>query len=1764
MTLPAGANTAPGCDISSLTASPCSSLSGHTAVAGVPRRCVIRSRREARRCPLPCRGACMAKREHLSMRKPAPAWLIDIVPNAAHQYWAHQLAVALDLEVDGQGASTGFELASFALGRHGAALGIKELIDAALVPAAMAAAARASITYPLLGKPGDLPPDSTTLVLERLNTRLRNCDAKFPGATAVFSILLRNAIRGEHHIGRATVQRMASMAGACLPDGKPADRERWRALAQLQPLDLRSLEQFINLHGEGEPVTLARTLHKALGNVEPPPLPLGTADKAGSVNGGTTPLPFAPGTARGEPAKKTVVLTGPSWAALHTAASYAGMAETFNLELDHARIDVSEQSLIGAACRQALRGPDDGALIDSALLQSFAEVLNCDHDNSLELALTQELGDDTWYCAELHCILQDRRTRRGLSSDPSRREWEPVYVYPEVVDRIELLLKRWPDAKRLRQVMPHRGQDELVQTTAAWVKSLTDPAHPATPGRAVHSACLAYRQAGATDTETAAIARAPAAASSSSGNYYAPAPHRHHQLACAAFDLLGRECPPPIARSPLLAPRDVPDDDDFRTEWGMLREWVRTRFEALDSADITGVATLTTVAMAACRKAYELLSAARDQVRQHPRVVDVKSSDDWHFDSDKDTEINSDRLLAITAELQELIRVALLLRQKARDRLRALGIADGAMPAALVTLTPHTPLFCQLRALPTKNGVRLVVGVLKDTHMKDLRQCWTGPLNMGRRYWVGQAAEFGKWLDEQALTGHARGLTHMGSHCLSVSNARLLDSAKHLVTVTLQRLALPAFGEGIAGTPEPIIVPIDMRSVDRRHDRGTRTTDTPQHCAEWRTPGFITVIDRLRPFVGKDCGLSGAARALLALIVAQGLHHSADVREAWRSLREQWRKQGSVWIDWIRDSGQPIEMPLLAPVRLAADEVNDTKNWPSLAEAEAELRCWLVARNAKDPLRPVFWPNKENSTITALCWLMAHWVRVHVAAFMSLAYNPDLMAATLDRRSLDLLQHREAPGRALKLRSLGSRLARAHPEALGKESLLWIQTEVGLVAKSERRLGERQKRAKKVQQALSNSVSAAAPGTPPERVDETAEQRAERWARGADEIDKGLLKAAPRSLMSAKAQMVLVYLDLEVVLTRARHKDAIAPGTWYDYLSAVRDQLENKWPISADPTQIKGRRWSKISRKILARLPADTDTTHHARGKAWRRMLAVLSSHPAYAAAADALKDSGTPSAPSKYIASAASALWPRRCVPAIQDGIDKLLGNEPLAEPQAQVLLSLLLDAGPRRSQACGIQLVDLAQDGRWFERFPSGHNRKKTDLSIGRSLLKPATAADMLALRTLMQSLHPKPEYFFVPDARDDSLTYAQTLLDAIQDIARNKIGSEWVVIHGARGSAAMELLAPGWEGHIEKLAQASFPLADALEIVTALEGEGPDHMAQVLCSLAHASHKTFTRRYGTCWPLWYAASMRALLADIELDAGLIRKMPHLSDDTQRRQALWRRRQAQRNSPDGIPSDDWDWPFSHHFPKRTPGRKPKPAQAAPTRSLIAPVGNGAPPAVRPAELPSFNSLLNYLLRRHLGLTSVAAAKDVEIGMDVAVWLDLCEGAPPTKTPGEVIEQPAVEGNEGKFVSAKKPTNALTFGLNQLKSPDVQALIAALATASPWWWPLATLLKDSANAPPVTKGLLVRLRDLLPSSLAVDVTLSTEYFDDALAESIKDLDRVHVEVSSNVERWRPRVRVMPDALNAVGEVNDQAAAMLTRLSTLTLAICPLLTEYMS
>jgi integrase len=1686
-------------------------------------------------------------RPHLSLSKPEPEWLIEIVPTAAQRHWAHRLVVALDLEVDGQGASAGLELSAFALEALGAALSSKRLLDAAKLSSAMAAKARASIAFPLLGKSGELHPHSTTRILDLLNTRVRIDNNKTQGAAIAFGLLLRDAIRGGRHMGRAHVQRVSSMAGACLSVVVDADDlKAWRDLAALQPFDPRALEEFIKGHRDTQQEDLARALRAVQSNVAPFVMPPAAEAEVVVDRPQQRPVPPAPPGGPAEARREPEVASSPSWKALHAAASHAGMAETFNLELAHDRIDVSELSKIGAACCKALRGDATDQLIDSALLQSMAEILNADHGCALDLALAPELDDDTWYCFELRCVMQDRRARRGLSTDAGRREWEAVYVYPEVCDRMEQLLQQTPDAKRLRGLMPHREQAELVQATAAWVKSLTDQAHPATPGRAVHSTCLAYQKAGATDVEISAMTRAPAAASASVGNYYAPSLHRHHRLASAASALLGREQPPPIPQSPLLSPRDVPDDDELRAEWLMLRQLVLSVFGSLETADIAEVAVLFTRGMAACRKAYELLVAARDQVRQHPRWRDAALSADWIFESDKDTEINSDRLQCRTAELNDLVRVALLLRQKARDRLRRLGVPDVDLPPSMVKVTPDTPLFCRLRAIPTARGTRLVVGVLKDEQMSELNQRWRGPQNMGRRYWVGQMAECQRWLEEQALTGHGRGLRHLGSHCLSAPVMKSLQSARQLVRDTLARLALPPFGDSITGTPEPVVVPVDLSCVDRRRDRETRPTDMPQHYTESRTPGFLTVVGRLRPCVGQDRGLSSAARALLALIVAQGLCDSTDVREAWRSLREQWRKKGSVWIDWVRGSGQPIEMPLLAPVRLAADEV---EKWPTLPEAEAELRAWLVATNDDHPLQPVLWPVKPGATIAALCWLMSHWVRVHVAALLSLAYRPDFMAATLDRHSLDLLQRRERPHKQLNLRAFRSRLNGVRPDAIDGRSLLWIQTAVGDVATSNERLGERQKRARKVKEALTASVSVRVDEAPVDGSGETTEQRQERWAREATKLEDTLLKSAPRTHLRPVAQMLLIYLDLEVALTRARDKDAISPGTYYDYLSAVRAQLEQHWPAHAEPTQILGRTWRKITRRVLKRLAGESDTTHAARCKAWRRILNVLVSHPAYEAASSALDESGAPSKRAKYIPSAASALWPRRLLPAIQMGIAEHLRGEPLAPVQARALCSLLLEAGPRRSEACGVRARDLSKDGTWYQRFPSGHDNKKTRLAVGRSRLGSPLDARMRELRALVRGLHPTPAYLFGESASDDSLTYPQTLVDLIVDVARDKIGSELVVAHGARGSAAMHLLVPGWEARIEALAEGPFKLADALAIVAALEGIGPDHLAHMLCSIGHASHRTFVRRYFTCWPLLYAACMRASLSDIELKPELIRKMPHLKDDKERARALLRRRSAKCAVPKGTPSDDWEWAISHHYPPRKPGPKPRPLRVTRLDQEVPP-GAGGADAVRPVDMPAFGLLLDYQVRRHLGFVTVQAAKDATLGIEVARWLDQ-----------SACGAPAPSSHEPDESASAKPTNARTFLLNQINSPHGRGLIAALAAASPLWKELAGLLQDSANAPPVTRELIVALRDLLPPALSVHVAISEERCPAPLAQSLDGLVRVRMDFSPNVERARPRVRVMPTQLDKHGDVMHGHAAVLTHFASVALAICPVLVQ---
>jgi len=218
----------------------------------------------------------------------------------------------------------------------------------------------------------------------------------------------------------------------------------------------------------------------------------------------------------------------PSQAAQKAAASHAGMAECFGLPLDHDRNEFTQQTTIAKACSAALRRKTHSDESYLALLQTLAWRLNSGHKKTLGLALQPDEGDGIWYCPELRHVLRDRRGRRKLTNLEAPPEWELLFIPPEASDFIAELLFEVPSARRLHELIPREVLAGLVPRTQAWVKRHADPAHPATPGRAVHSAGLAYLHMGATDVQASERSLSPALAAESAHNYYAPTVEEQH------------------------------------------------------------------------------------------------------------------------------------------------------------------------------------------------------------------------------------------------------------------------------------------------------------------------------------------------------------------------------------------------------------------------------------------------------------------------------------------------------------------------------------------------------------------------------------------------------------------------------------------------------------------------------------------------------------------------------------------------------------------------------------------------------------------------------------------------------------------------------------------------------------------------------------------------------------------------------------------------------------------------------------------------------------------------------------------------------------------------------------------------------------------------------------------------------------------------------------------------------------------------------------
>lgn len=1717
MTLPIGASVAPRCEDSSNSPSPTQAASQPSLSAPLAAK---RGKQTASKKKPPERPPA------LSLLGPEPKWLVEVVLDADIRSWIRSLGVAIGLDNKGTAMGPAFGALAAAFRAHAKAVNWDALKLTANLVAEAAKRAAATTRYAELALPPSAPTDPIAYALCRAAPKAQRLAHESLAAQVGQSIAILDAVRSSSTVAEKAVQRCATMARACRASSDLQTGEQWQALAELCAFQPTDLQRFLGDQPKSEPYELARQLLDAQDpNKKRLTFPASVEAKvrgSSSPNDGRSELPqqqgapqakASPSAAKEERGDAPI----PSVRGLKAAAAYAGMAEQFGVRLVLNRLPPARLSPVTRGCHQALRGTD-WALADQALLLTMSVVVSHDFDATLNLAFGPGNGIDLWYSLKDRCVYFDRHALRGKPSKSGLANWGTLYVPPEAADRIENLAAACGTVNALRDLFSPAQLATLCSATEAWAKSFTDKAHGGWSARVAHSLGLVFLEAGASDLEAAIFTLNLSLTSQSAPSYYEPSPERQYELVLKVFQDLGYEAPEPAPAVRDASDPNVPTDDDVRQEWTSIQDAARSALHALPHADAHGVLAATNRAMAGLRRGFELLTGARDQRRENPRYRDVMTSLEWFYLHDKKTRPRSDRLLPMTAELADLVRTARLVRQLAVERLLALGVQPKHLAPQLIKPDGGSMVFVHLQSMARKDGLHVSARRLEDGDMTLLKQLWKGRANMGRRFWVHEASRSPEWLAERVVTGHGRGLNFAGSGCLAFPVHELLLGARRLFCSALARLALPRLSTHITADPAPIALTVDLRRYERRAQAGSVASDTPSHCCDDRTLADLEIVTAVRPFLGKTSTLSAGGRSLLGLIAADGLHHSCDLEPAWKCLQSVAKSTGTVWLKWIRPSGQPMSMPLQPPTRLAADEVT---TWPSFAEAQAELAQWLHTLELPAHIKAVLWPKSPGATLTALCAQMSRWVRLHVPPLLVEAYQPDCLAATLTWESLDQLLAPALTTAGHFDKSFSQRRAQIKRWTDRSTELARIRYELGQVVNSTANIGEHKARVKAVLAKLEAS----------DLPDDIKLQQAQ-----AQVIEDAVLPFFVPSALSGAASMLLHWIKLECERTYRRGKEPLDPGTIYQYITRVLDELHNFWPRDLDATTVSASRWRKITKQVLRRVEGESDTAWDNRRIAWQRILKTLSASPLYAAAASALGDARAGDLAHVYVPSAASTLVTQRHIALLNAKVDAAFSDEPLAWPQARAMLSLLSDPGLRKSEAGVPRTSNLAADGSFLFKAGNGFDRRKTPRSAGPTPLSARTGSQLLDLKAALLSLTPPRRHFFAEQDDDVDLDYALVIYDMLVDLTRAVVGTEAVHGHSHRGAAAMRRFVPHWEAIVRRIADGPFELADALALTDAMRGEGPAHLATVLTGVGHASHRTFARRYCTAWPLFYAAWMRASLAAVELDASLIRAMPHLNaDEAAIVKALNRRRGAARDRPKAEPRDDWTWGVRHHYP----GWEREPRDYCIDDAALDESAGKLHAHLADATPPPVETELHYLLLRWLGHKPLPAMVHLHMGLRSGGRLEALVPMLPTLGQLEHSKKP----------KALKPKFA-EFVRNLLDTDAGQALLAALSRVGvASHMVIAGQLADHAGAPEVTPQGLQVVLDSLPPQLAVELAMLKTHWVEALAAALKGDPRARLprELKKRKSR-RPRVRVIPHQSGRVPQNHARALTLVTQV----------------
>lgn len=1275
------------------------------------------------------------------------------------------------------------------------------------------------------------------------------------------------------------LRRLVSFAQACDSTRGGETAAEWRRLASVEPVTADALKAFA---GKAKVTELKRLARAVADVLESPKTGLPPrSHEVGPPRPFRPPAPPAPpqkppriGRKRGRPARP---VRPPSAAGLLSAARHARAAMAVGVAEAWGTLPLDRLARCTSGLMKAL-DDDDTDQADFAVALLLGLFFDSNLAPTLKLSLRD--NDDLFYCPVTGCIWLSRRALLLAAGRSDEVGWYYFLLPQRLVHAIAARLARYPDATVLAELMARLPDKLWLHQAQAFLLTFGDAAHPAYTARFVHSYGPALVATGAGDAMAAHLS-GRLVLSADSGSHYYGAPHDAVRAQVTrTFAALGLGEPVP---SPQHTPfgRPLLSDDEIRQRYGDASLRAATALSELAVAADVGIAAARfNQGMVGCWDGYVLVSPSRPHLPARVSVESCFSHRAWHYRWDKNTEARSDRLLPMTRELASVFATAWALREAFVERLLALGVTEGDLPRLLRDVKGTSPALLQAVPHPRRPGQWTVAALGAAEHggpPEGYRSGDTDP----RAFWLSAVMVSGVPWAERALGGHGRRAAHLGTAALSTPVLTLLDRARAVVEATMSRLQLPLFAGQQPDSWLLHAITLDLRFFDRRRPPGNRPSDLLEHYCDRYTVPALQCIEVCEDELGQAPRMNAAARVLLALIVGQGLVWTDDIRSAWAALHDLAIDVGPFELHWVRASGQPISMPLLAPVVIAlvlfkewrdpdhqeASEPGVRREWPTLEAAENELRLWL-----REQFPRVQWPSRPMAAIAALGFLAARVVRLVVPPFACKASRPDLMAATFDRISVDRLFGR-SPSPELDMPAAAPRRRQrlVHPQGRIPELRLLLH-----------RFSSR---------------------TRPEGGDE---RRALRIGRVI------LLKFGPNSFKPCE-WLAWRWLTLEARRWAPPSARRDVPRTWYQYLCHIAGRLMLV-PRDWNPEAFDVAGWRRFGEFMLDvsefKQPERQAKALRWRRKALTRFVLLLSELPEYRFAQHALGGLPAPAQEDRYRATAASVLVMPADVDASVAQVRADFESLRHEGERRALLFQLSIDLCGRDGEALAIRPKDFSADRSWaaVREGPFSHVKNTQSLRFnGLAVTTQATATSVLAA---LQKVSPRQRYVYAQEGRSVSLRFGLQMQDDLWPLLAARAGNVRVRWYSLRGAGLMQRLAPGWETRLMAWLRGPMLAMHAQALLRLLEGSGPGHFTWAIGRSGHVSDPIPISTYLTFAPFVHAAAMCVRMQRVRVTPELAAALEGRSAGGLRKW-VWDCCHTHRIAPEA-----WSWTIAPRFP--------------------------------------------------------------------------------------------------------------------------------------------------------------------------------------------------------------------------------------------------------